>query len=747
MPVEVIDLLSSPEAAPPSRSQPPPPRPASTPRPKSDAALAVQQHWGLETPQSAPKTAPKSSYDDDIFDLTDPTVLSFLRSPLPTTMSRKTAPVAKSKSPKASRANDFLFLSDDFDTTVDLSEPISDPRPSKKQRVESSNSTGTHKTNDGPSDRTIQRSASGHVQGPAVVRQPLGSRQWNSSLDPIQTSSDPFASPTREAPIAKAKQTFIDLSKDDDDDDDDRFASPLPVNKGKDRENIPVPTGARPPPSSPLFVSSPLQELDESPQRKTISKNKAKEPLPWDHISSSAPETTLQDDQPDANTSRSGLKSSRSDINDFDLGDLAKMPWTSDDESLPDINDLRKSKSASSRGNSIAAVKRATAPKKSAAEKELEKTDREAAREAEKRRKQKERDDAKETKRLEKERAAALTEVNKVRTDKKISTPEMIVDLPASLKSSLKLQIETLLEDLSVKCHSYPSPVKDVIKWRRKIKARFNEDEGYWEPIPERIEKEKHAMVIMPAAEFVELALGPKGSDLEAHILKLQSNYQNETLIYLIEGLVPWMRKNRTIRNRQFTSAVRNLGAEPDPTAAADAASPPSTQRSRKRDPKPPPLYIDEDSVEDALLQLQVAHGALVHHTASPIETAQWVTIFTQHISTIPYRKQKDAANSSAAFCMDSGQVRTGDGAQDTYIRMLQEIVRVTPPMAYGIANKFPSVSQLVKGFQREGPLALEGIKKSANKDGAFTDRVVGQAISRRVHKVFTGADEDSTDI
>ncbi|KKY32801.1 putative ercc4 domain-containing protein [Diaporthe ampelina] len=425
-----------------------------------------------------------------------------------------------------------------------------------------------------------------------------------------------------------------------------------------------------------------------------------------------------------------------------------------DDDEFPDIGGIKRPKLSSNVKSGAGAAPRTSVSKPSTSKTKPTAEDKAAAREVEKRRRQQEREESKEQRRREKERAAALAEVNKVRTDKKVSTPEMIVDLPSSMGPSVRLQVETLLQDLNVRHYPYNSPVNNVVKWRRKVRARFNEDEGYWEPIPvERIEPEKHAMVLMPAAEFVELALGANGSDLEAHVLRMQRHYEGDQLVYMIEGLAPWMRKNRNVRNRQFQSAVRNAGGDADSDSAAAAAAtapPPSSQAPpgrRRKDPKPPPVYIDEDQVEDALLQLQVAHGVIIHHTAAPIETAQWVATFTQHISTIPYRRQRDAANESAAFCMDSGQVRTGDGPADTYARMLQEIARVTAPIAYGIAGQFPTVGQLVRGLEAEGPLALEAIRKSANRDGAFTDRTIGQAISRRVHKVFTGRDEASTDI
>lgn len=391
-----------------------------------------------------------------------------------------------------------------------------------------------------------------------------------------------------------------------------------------------------------------------------------------------------------------------------------------------------------------------TTTKKSADDRARDKEAKAAERERERERKKQEKEAAKEEKAREKQRAAALAEVNKIRTDKKVSTPEMIADLPSSLPPPVALQMQTLLKDLDVQHTTWDSPVDNVIKWRRKVASRFNEELNLWEPIPMRIEPEKFALVIVTATEFVAMAQGAEGSDLEAHVLKMKSHFPTDQIIYLIEGLTPWMRKNRNVRNRQFVSAVRNQNAEQPQEAGAStsASGQAGAGGGRRRKNQQPQEYIDEDAVEDALLQLQVMHDVLIHHTAVPVETAQWAAIFTQHISTVPYRKQREAANAAGAgFCMETGQVRTGEDVKDTYVRMLQEIVRVTAPIAYGIATKYETVSELVRGLEEEGPLALEKLRKSANKDGGFTDRAIGPAVSKRIHKVFTGRDEWSTDV
>jgi crossover junction endonuclease EME1 len=232
----------------------------------------------------------------------------------------------------------------------------------------------------------------------------------------------------------------------------------------------------------------------------------------------------------------------------------------------------------------------------------------------------------------------------------------------------------------------------------------------------------------MHSDEFVKIALD---DGISPHAEKMKKHFPEHHIIYLIEGLTPWMRKNRNLRNRQFASTVRAQEA----TAAANRRN------------KPAQEYVPEEKIEDALLQLQVMHEVLIHHTMIPMETAEQILTFTQHISTIPYRKQRDQATLGAGFCMESGQVKTGEDTHDTYVRMLQEIVRVTAPIAYGVANEFNTVSKLVQGLETRGPTRLEGVKKMANKDGAYSDRTVGQAVSRRMYKVFTGVDETSTDV
>ena len=296
--------------------------------------------------------------------------------------------------------------------------------------------------------------------------------------------------------------------------------------------------------------------------------------------------------------------------------------------------DIRSaSESEDGEGNQRKPAKTSRKPKLTDEEKAAKVREKESTKEARKKQKEKE----KEKKRLEKEEkakekriAAELAEVNKSKLDKKDSTPEMIVHLPASINGqSVDTQIREFLKNLGVDATLYQSPIPNVIRWRRKVKARWNPELDYWEPLEYmQIENERHVLCIMSAKEFVALATAQnEEQDVETHVAKLKSAYENCIPIYLIEGLQSWMRKNRTAENRAYQAKVLSQ-AQADETSAGN-------QPKRR---KAPVEIVDEDTIEDALLRLQVMNGCLVHHTMTTVETAEWVANFTQHISTIPYR-------------------------------------------------------------------------------------------------------------
>jgi hypothetical protein len=63
------------------------------------------------------------------------------------------------------------------------------------------------------------------------------------------------------------------------------------------------------------------------------------------------------------------------------------------------------------------------------------------------------------------------------------------------------------------------------------------------------------------------------------------------------------------------------------------------------------------------------------------------------------------------SFCMEAGQFKSGSNVDDTYQKMLQQVHRVTPPVADAITGTYKTVHALIRAFQRSGPDVLENLQ------------------------------------
>lgn len=239
-----------------------------------------------------------------------------------------------------------------------------------------------------------------------------------------------------------------------------------------------------------------------------------------------------------------------------------------------------------------------------------------------------------EIKEAEKKREQELASANKLKTSKKDSAPEMIVDISIDLAASvLGDQLRRLIIALGCEVNHEWQPmvagggICRVVKWRRKVKAEYNEERGMFLPLAvEQIRDEQHVLVYLTAEEFLEVAMDTTSRDgLAQHVLRIKRLHpgreEDVKLIYLIEGLDALARKNKNNRNRLYQSRVRA-----------------QLRTGEATNPVTYPDIIDDDQIEDARLRLQVIHGCLIHETNAAVESMEWISKFTGDISTIPYK-------------------------------------------------------------------------------------------------------------
>jgi crossover junction endonuclease EME1 len=575
--IEVIDLLSSPEAPRPGTSSHNVPKTGTSRALLYESTKLANNDWFNLSPDK-PSTLP-------------PPTKAPSTSAKPSLMANNIGGPARNIG-QGKRSNDFDFLSDDFDSTIG---DISCLSPPKLPATKSS------KVSTGPASNWNTTSKSG--QSTSQVKD-NDFYLLSGDADSVVNLDDPFAS---DPPSPKRR----------------RLSSAKPAAaRSTGFPSVRRPKTTTVPDSDPIVCTS-----SPDPFADTRRRRKQKEKETFDTLDEDDRDDILGVEPPKSKINGKGIATGSgilesthgNKLNAFLLEDL------SEDDDLPDIVSLTsKPGSKSFKGPPQTALAKYCAEKakeKASREKAEKANEKAAAKEAEKDRKRL----AKEEKAREKEKAADLAKVNTVRTDKKVSTPEMIVNLPSCLDSKLTEQVQSFLRKYEVEYSEWESSLP-IVKWRRKVVAEYNDEAGHWEPVAPRIKPEKHVICVMNAKDFVDLATGDESQDFNAHVLRLKAKFDGCEVIYLIEGLMVWMRKNRNLKNRQFTEAVRSHLSQEAPT---------TSQRMKKKKEQD---YVDEDLIEDALLRLQAIHGALIHHTNAVIETAEWIFNFTQHISTIPYK-------------------------------------------------------------------------------------------------------------
>ncbi|KAJ5122140.1 hypothetical protein N7526_009077 [Penicillium atrosanguineum] len=596
-----------------------------------------------------------------------------------------------------------LFSSDSLDVSFFNHDDVFD-EPAKKRRRSNENPSPLRQTTTARETALPERRPSWLFSdddfglppsNPAVLKR-QGGRDIEESDPIVFTSSapQPVSKPKPPTPRKSNHQDYNVIALDDDDDDDDDndpFLNPTVMSKSSSRPRNTQDTIEEF--SDPFALPGFTDFLDvddepEPPVSNTVFSSKTAELLSnlRASIAKPKPKTTSRSQKPKANTVGGML------FSDFSDGDEVEEPVEPRRAPKKSTKLPPEEKEARARARAEAKVQR-----------ELE-------REQEKKRKQK----LKEEKAKEKQLAADISEVNKAKVDKKDSTPEMIVDMASSMEdTSVGNQTIEFMKRLGVDHNFVSGSISNVVKWRRKRNARYNEAAGHWEPCAFYIQEETHVLCLVTAQDFVDMVIPAPGGEeresLELHVLRLKSAYPNHAVIYLIEGLTVWMRKNQNSRNRAYQAEVLRQYEQPSTEGSTT-----SRGRSKKTKKKPDttPL-VDDDTIEDALLGLQVTHSCLIHHSSAPAESAEWIKNFTEHISTIPYRRERMEGN-DAAFCMDVGQVKSGEDKLDTFVKMLQEVNRVTASMAYGITNQYPNVADLVRGMRIHGPTMLEDVKVRA---------------------------------
>jgi len=163
----------------------------------------------------------------------------------------------------------------------------------------------------------------------------------------------------------------------------------------------------------------------------------------------------------------------------------------------------------------------------------------------------------------------------------------------------------------------------NVIKFVRKVNAEWDEQGGYFRPTDKEYPQDEEWMIQwLKADDFVEKACFDRtGMALKMHIQRVKNVASGKRLIIVLEGLAKIFANAKNARNRQHDAAVRGQSGE--------------NSRANKNDRW---LELNPDDVENALIEMQLAHEMRIVQTSGSDDSAEWISILAADIASIPYK-------------------------------------------------------------------------------------------------------------
>ncbi|KAI3652920.1 hypothetical protein MP228_002345 [Amoeboaphelidium protococcarum] len=322
-----------------------------------------------------------------------------------------------------------------------------------------------------------------------------------------------------------------------------------------------------------------------------------------------------------------------------------------------------------------------------AQEKLLKKLEAQRAKEEQKRLKQEEKQRLKQAKEQEK----AIAKANAITIDKNKNVQEMslLIDsrTPVDKLEEIRVQMEAVGASINVVNNSYSR----TILWERESRRVWDQQAGLFNPIDTPyIHKEPFVAYLMDGCNLAQL-IG--GGQLAVTIESIKSSFPNKKLILIVYDIEQHFRKQKVELQRAFKTGQQlqlNNG-----------------------------LNVKKFEIENALLMLEISSDVRVINVYKGENVSEWILTLTREIASGPDVLVKTFAVDENICTDDIGG--SGKDLTDTWLRMLLQVFKITPPVAQAIVRQYPTVSS----FRR----TIGGIKSARQAEVVLGDMVVERTI------------------
>lgn len=305
------------------------------------------------------------------------------------------------------------------------------------------------------------------------------------------------------------------------------------------------------------------------------------------------------------------------------------------------------------------------------------------------------------------------------------------------LEISRELQTRLKVYDCDVECSPAPSALdcEGAVRWTRVCDRMWSEERKMYIPLvgDERIVVEEDSRLIFLSA--LDLSQHVADSTLSNYVTTLQSRSlpPHVNLFIMLYGLGTFARDLERARQEAYRNSIRAAGVDDQAATKAVKKLPGIGERQPSK-----------DDLELALIRLQMQTRCMLVSVDKVSEAVDWLEQITFDVGQKPYQRLKHSHIAMLGTSED--KVVSGKDLQDTYIKMLASLPRVTEAIAKGIVAEYPTVRSLYERYERcrderERKEMLVGIGKGHNLNGTSTHRAIGKAMSAYIYRVLWSRD------
>ncbi|GAA5855943.1 hypothetical protein JCM9279_005557 [Rhodotorula babjevae] len=272
--------------------------------------------------------------------------------------------------------------------------------------------------------------------------------------------------------------------------------------------------------------------------------------------------------------------------------------------------------------------------------------------------------------------------------------------------------------------------VEGAVRWTRVCDRVWSDERRMFVPLRdgEHIVVEEDSRLVFLSA--LGLSAHVANSTLSSHLSSIQARLApHVNLFVLLFGLGALFRDMERARQEAYRNSVRGAGDERAVKPAGIGERQPG-----------------KDELELALMRAQIESRCMIVSVDKVSEAVDWLEQLTFDVGQKPYQRLKHSH--VALLGTSEDKVQSGKDLQDTYIRLLASLPKVTEPVAKGIVAEYPTLRDLYEAWdacegERERREMLVGIGKRRNLDGTATHRAIGKDLSATVYRIMTSRDPD----